>query len=72
VRGFADQRLRNLKDPLDPSNRRISIIVQNLTTKVDGNPEEGEKASPGEKLAAEGAQGGKRKIPESRSAPQKE
>jgi len=30
VRGFADQRLRNAKDPLDPSNRRISIIVQTL------------------------------------------
>ena len=30
VRGFADQRLRNAKDPLDPSNRRISIIVQSL------------------------------------------
>jgi chemotaxis protein MotB len=28
VRGFADQRLRNPKTPLDPSNRRISIIVQ--------------------------------------------
>ena len=28
VRGFADQRLRSAKDPLDPSNRRISIIVQ--------------------------------------------
>src|SRR5208283_221238 len=28
VRGFADQRLRNVKNPLDPSNRRISIIVQ--------------------------------------------
>jgi chemotaxis protein MotB len=28
VRGFADQRLRNLKNALDPSNRRISIIVQ--------------------------------------------
>jgi chemotaxis protein MotB len=31
VRGFADQRLRNPKNPLDPSNRRISIIVQYLT-----------------------------------------
>jgi len=30
VRGFADQRLRNLKDALDPSNRRVSIIVQYL------------------------------------------
>ncbi len=31
VRGFADQRLRNPKNPLDPSNRRISIIVQYLS-----------------------------------------
>jgi chemotaxis protein MotB len=30
VRGFADQRLRKPKDPLDPSNRRISLIVQYL------------------------------------------
>ncbi|MGP0096234.1 MAG: flagellar motor protein MotB [Terriglobales bacterium] len=36
VRGFADQRLRNLKNPLDPSNRRISIIVQYLTNNADG------------------------------------
>jgi hypothetical protein len=28
VRGFADQHLRNKKNPQDPSNRRISIIVQ--------------------------------------------
>jgi chemotaxis protein MotB len=28
VRGFADERLRNLKDPFDPSNRRISVIIQ--------------------------------------------
>jgi len=28
VRGYADQRLRKPKDPLDPSNRRISLIVQ--------------------------------------------
>jgi len=39
VRGFADQRLRNPKDPFDPSNRRISIIVQYLPV---GN-EAGEK-----------------------------
>ncbi len=31
VRGFADQRLRNSKEPADPSNRRISVIVQYLT-----------------------------------------
>ena len=30
VRGFADQRLRTPQDPLEPSNRRISIIVQYL------------------------------------------
>jgi chemotaxis protein MotB len=28
VRGFADQRLRKPDAPLDPSNRRISVIVQ--------------------------------------------
>jgi chemotaxis protein MotB len=40
VRGFADQRLRNPKTPLDPSNRRISIIVQYLT-----NPDATEPAA---------------------------
>ena len=30
VRGFADQRLRLLQKPEDPSNRRISVIVQYL------------------------------------------
>jgi chemotaxis protein MotB len=33
VRGFADQRLR-VKDPLDPSNRRISLIVQYVETPI--------------------------------------
>ena len=28
VRGFADQRLRKPEAPLDPSNRRMSLIVQ--------------------------------------------
>jgi chemotaxis protein MotB len=44
VRGFADQRLRNTKNALDPSNRRVSIIVQY----INGNPEEAVAA--GEKL----------------------
>jgi chemotaxis protein MotB len=35
VRGFADQRLRNVKDPLDPSNRRISIIVQYISNNTE-------------------------------------
>ena len=28
VRGYADQRLRKPKNPEDPSNRRISLVVQ--------------------------------------------
>jgi chemotaxis protein MotB len=30
VRGYADQRLRKPNNPEDPSNRRISLIVQNI------------------------------------------
>jgi chemotaxis protein MotB len=33
VRGYADQMLRTPGQPLDPSNRRISVIVQNLDNK---------------------------------------
>ena len=35
VRGYADQRLRNLKDATDPSNRRISLIVQYIETNTE-------------------------------------
>ena len=35
VRGFADQRLRKPDAPLDPSNRRISLIVQYIVKSVD-------------------------------------
>jgi chemotaxis protein MotB len=31
VRGFADQQLRNPTNPLDPSNRRVTVIVHYLT-----------------------------------------
>jgi chemotaxis protein MotB len=34
VRGYADQLLRVKKDPMDPSNRRISLIVQWLKVPV--------------------------------------
>jgi chemotaxis protein MotB len=44
VRGYADQRLRNSKDALDPSNRRISLIVQYIETDTDPD----EKPAPGE------------------------
>jgi chemotaxis protein MotB len=46
VRGYADQRLRRPESPLDPSNRRISVIVQYLENKG------GEEKSP-EKPGAE-------------------
>jgi len=34
IRGYADQLLRVKDDPYDPSNRRISILVKNLTAGV--------------------------------------
>ena len=45
VRGFSDQRLRNAKDPLEASNRRISIIVQYVERDIgeNGNGSSGEK-----------------------------
>jgi len=54
VRGFADQRLRNDKDPFDPSNRRISVIVQYIEassadateTTTPKAPAEGTPAAP--------------------------
>src|SRR5882724_12735353 len=54
VRGFADQRLRKANEPLDPSNRRISLIVQYLIKKPP--PEETTPAGGGEK-GAEGKSG---------------
>jgi chemotaxis protein MotB len=52
VRGFADQRLRNPKDPLEASNRRISIIVQYLSRDSADEAEEGGKAGQGSEGAA--------------------
>ncbi len=37
IRGFADQRLRKPDAPLDPANRRISLIVQYILKKDDDN-----------------------------------
>src|SRR5579862_3255721 len=48
VRGFADQRLRKKENPLDPSNRRISLIVQYLPKKPTDPDAKGEKAGEGE------------------------
>ena len=57
VRGFADQRLRNPKDALDPANRRISIIVQYVNNKPDDidTPADGPKESAEGKLSTNGA-----------------
>jgi chemotaxis protein MotB len=49
VRGFADQSLRKKDDPEDPSNRRITILVQYLP-RSEGGEESG--APPTEGVAA--------------------
>ncbi|HEU5458526.1 MAG TPA: flagellar motor protein MotB [Terracidiphilus sp.] len=36
VRAYADQMLRNKSNPLDPSNRRITILVKNRTLPIPG------------------------------------
>lgn len=41
VRGFADQQLRNVKNPEDPANRRISVIVQYLPNQINPPPPAG-------------------------------
>jgi chemotaxis protein MotB len=46
VRGFADQRLRKPEAPLDPANRRISVIVQYI---IRNSEEEDAPASESEK-----------------------
>jgi chemotaxis protein MotB len=56
VRGFADQRLRNGKDPLDASNRRISIIVEYLAHAPE--PDDDAKPAAGEAAEGKPAEGG--------------
>src|SRR5215475_4795259 len=50
VRGYADQRLRVPANPLDPSNRRISLIVQ-YVVKDDDEEDKPKAAGEGEKPA---------------------
>jgi len=47
VRGFADQFLRVKNNPLDPSNRRISLIVQWITMAAPKVPAGAESATEG-------------------------
>jgi chemotaxis protein MotB len=56
VRGFADQKLRKADSPMDPSNRRISLIVQYLAKKPEPEQPGGEKAE-GEKGGPETEKG---------------
>lgn len=55
VRGFADQRLRKPNAPLDPANRRISLIVQYVVKdrdQEDAKPASSEQKNEGDKSAA--------------------
>ncbi len=47
VRGFADQRLRKPEAPLDPGNRRISLIVQYLQRDPTADSTEPAEEAPG-------------------------
>ena len=70
-RGFADQRLRHKEDPLDPSNRRISLIVQYLEKKVPEAPAADAETQP--KGAPEGKAASEPKsAPAAKSAPHAE
>ncbi len=60
VRGFADQRLRKLDAPLDPSNRRISLIVQYI---VKNNDDEDAKPAIGEQKSNENKSPGPHEKP---------
>jgi hypothetical protein len=50
VRGFADQRLRLPLQPEDPSNRRVSVIVQYLVS-------DGSEVAPPDAITRLGMQG---------------
>lgn len=54
VRGYADQKLRVPDNPMDPSNRRISLIVQYLTVAPPAPPSKA-KAEPASHGAEETA-----------------
>ena len=71
VRGFADQRLRKPDNPQDPSNRRVSLIVQYMP-KADEADEKssakGEEKKPGEETPPKPSAGTEEKKPETTPA----
>ena len=67
VRGFADQRLRDPKDPTNPANRRVTVLVQYIDAPPAAEDAEegkegghGEKAEGGHGEKAEGGHGGEK------------
>jgi chemotaxis protein MotB len=60
VRGFADMRLRRPEAPLDPANRRISLIVQYIMK----NDNDDSKSSGGEEERGEGKPAAAEATPE--------
>ncbi len=67
VHGFADQDLRKPNDPFDPSNRRITLIVQYLPkAEEDKVAGEGEEAKTGQKGVSKPLAGTEEKKPEGR------
>lgn len=70
VRGFADQRLRKPSDPLDPANRRISLIVQYQDKKAPEKSAEGEKPAEGN-AGEEGAKAGEKPAEKPAEKPEK-
>jgi chemotaxis protein MotB len=72
VRGFADQRMRDPLHPTDPSNRRVSLIVQYLTPAdfPNGVPPSATAVSPApEKSDSPPPQGSKEPTPDASGKP---
>ena len=71
VRGFADQRLRKLDAPLDPSNRRVSLIVQYTPKDTDEDAAKpaaaGEEKKPESTTPAKPSAGTEEKKPDATS-----
>jgi chemotaxis protein MotB len=78
VRGYADQMLRVKNDPMDPTNRRISLIVQWVEVPVapggagekegENKGEEGKEAKPDEHPAGKDGKSAEAKTPEAKPA----
>ena len=60
IRGFADQRLRKRDSPLDPANRRISIIVQYI---VKNDEDDSKPAAAADEKPSAGKEGPEKEKP---------